>query len=82
MQVHFGDRESWRSWLDENHCKAREVWLVFATRSIPDGVVLRMMLRLKRRFVLAGLTALLNASLKTDTHGNSRLVPIQASGRS
>jgi uncharacterized protein YdeI (YjbR/CyaY-like superfamily) len=29
MQVHFEDRESWRTWLNENYRDVREVWLVF-----------------------------------------------------
>ena len=29
MQVHFEDRESWRTWLNENYRDVRAVWLVF-----------------------------------------------------
>jgi uncharacterized protein YdeI (YjbR/CyaY-like superfamily) len=29
MQVHFEDRESWRTWLDEHYRDVKAVWLVF-----------------------------------------------------
>ncbi len=27
--IHVTDREQWRQWLQENHAREREVWLVF-----------------------------------------------------
>jgi uncharacterized protein YdeI (YjbR/CyaY-like superfamily) len=29
MQLHFDERDSWRDWLQKNHDKCGEVWLVF-----------------------------------------------------
>ena len=29
MELHFDQREAWRSWLEANHDTVREVWLIF-----------------------------------------------------
>ena len=29
MQLHFADRESWRTWLKQYHEAEREIWLIF-----------------------------------------------------
>jgi uncharacterized protein YdeI (YjbR/CyaY-like superfamily) len=45
MELHFAERRAWRAWLEENHEKVHEVWLLFykkhtgvATISYDDAV--------------------------------------------
>ena len=54
------DRKTWRAWLADNYDKEKEIWLVFPKKASAKPVYSTTM-QLKKRFVLAGLTAQPNA---------------------
>jgi hypothetical protein len=53
--LYVTDRQTWRAWLADNFDKEKEIWLIYPKKATGNPAYSTMM-RLKRRYVLAGLT--------------------------
>ena len=77
--LYISNRKDWRKWLKKNHDKEKDIWLVYY-RNIQKNYLSLIMIQLKRRSVLAGLTVLSNGLTMSGMPANLHRVSISPNG--